>query len=101
MIGDSRGLAGLMTEELNAVTVSLQFQDRIKQILDHMTEFLSEVSAPMVSSSGLERTPVPTELKEEAHRGASRHFTIREEWNTTPLARRDAGGHRTQTVELF
>jgi hypothetical protein len=100
MIGDSRRLAQVVTEELNDVTVSLQFQDRTKQILDHMGTVLRESSGAVVEASGLGAAPVPPALRDEAFRTASRHFTVREEWALVPSIK-PSSSVATKAVELF
>lgn len=100
MIGDSRRLAQVVTEELNEVTVSLQFQDRTKQILDHMGTVLQEASGAVVQASGLGEAPVPPSLRDEAFRTASRHFTVREEWALVPSVKPSSSA-AGKAVELF
>jgi len=98
MIADSRRLAELVTSELNDVTVSLQFQDRTKQILDHMAQVLDDSARRVVDAAGLAGQPVPPGLRDEAYADASRHFTVQEEWTAVP-GRSPAPGPRS--VELF
>jgi hypothetical protein len=98
MIGDSRRLAGVVTGELGDVTVSLQFQDRTRQMLDHMAQILEEGAVQLVQTAALPPGPVPVAAKEAAFEAASRHFTIREEWALGP-SRSSLPG--TKSVELF
>ena len=98
MVLASRQLSSAVTEQLNEVTVSLQFQDRTKQILDHLALVLDESSARVIDSARL--GTVPEALRDEALRSASRHFTVKEEWSLVPEgASRDTGAGKT--VELF
>lgn len=100
MIGDARRLAAVVTEELGDVTVSLQFQDRTKQVLDHLDALLVSISDRLVASAALGGQPIPAHLRSEAFEGASRLFTVREEWDlvspggVTP-------GRATKSIELF
>ncbi len=100
MISESRGLAQIVTGELGEVTVSLQFQDRTKQILDHLADTLSETTARVISSSGIEPGPVPEKLREEALQSASRHFTVKEEWALVSSSA-EKEPHGARSVEIF
>lgn len=100
MIGEARQLASVVTKELGDVTVSLQFQDRTKQILDHIDGVLVEISEKLVRSSGLEVHSVPPGLRAEALESASKLFTIREEWDLVADLR--SGFSRSpKSIELF
>jgi methyl-accepting chemotaxis protein len=101
MVTESRRLADLVTQELNDLTVSLQFQDRTKQILDHMSGVLADSAARLSRSGGLPAGAVPSSLRDEALREASRHFTIREEWALTPTVSRADNVRISHSVELF
>jgi len=100
MIGQSRQLATVVTEKLGEMTVSLQFQDRTRQILDHMGEVLGEASERLEASAGMQNAHVPPTLRTQAFEAASRRFTVKEEWALV------SGSDRlvptsTKTVELF
>lgn len=98
MIGDSRKLAEVVTQELGDVTVSLQFQDRTRQILDHMAQILEEDTVQLVKSADVSPGPVPPAARQAAFETASRHFTIREEWSLGPSHGTVAD---SKSVELF
>jgi len=98
LIGESRRLAEIVTGELGDVTVSLQFQDRTRQILDHMAEVLQESEKQLAVAAGLPAGPVPVASREAAFESASKYFTVREEWALGP-ARSAVPG--TKSVELF
>jgi len=98
MIGNSRRLAEVVTQELGEVTVSLQFQDRTRQILDHMAEILEENAVQLVQAAALPGGGVPPASKQAAFEAASRHFTIREEWALGPSRGLVPD---TKSVELF
>lgn len=99
LISDSRRLAQIVTAELNDVTVSLQFQDRTRQVLDHLSEVLEETSSKVVASAGLAAHPVAEPLRTEAFEAAARHFTVREEWALIPV--KAPTRSVAKTVELF
>lgn len=97
MIGESRKLAQVVTQELGDVTVSLQFQDRTRQMLDHLTLILDDDGRRLSMAAGLPEGPVPQAAKDAAFEAASRYFTVREEWSLGPV-RTGAG---SKPVELF
>lgn len=94
MIDDSRRLAAVVTGEIDDVTVSLQFEDRTKQVLDHLIGVLDEAAA----FAGSVASPSSGRSKDEAHAAASRHFTVKEEWSLVE-AKGAPSGHKS--VELF
>ena len=100
MISHSRGLSQNVTSELGDVTVSLQFQDRTRQILDHMAEVLVAASASVVRSAGLESKKIPSKRRDEAFQEASRHFTVKDEWALIDEGKAQEL-HGSKTVELF
>jgi len=100
MIDEARRLAQVVTSELGEVTVSLQFQDRTKQLLEHLDALLVQVSDRLIGSAGLGTQSVPRELRTEAFQTASRLFTVREEWDLVADAK--FGNSRApKPVELF
>jgi len=101
MVNEARRLSDLVTQELNDLTVSLQFQDRTKQILDHMSQVLADSTVRLVESAGLAGANVPAQLRDEALTQASRHFTIREEWALTPTISQAQDIRPSRAVELF
>jgi methyl-accepting chemotaxis protein len=101
MVSEARRLAVLVTQELNDLTVSLQFQDRTKQILDHMSLVLADSTIRLIQSAGLAGAGVPAHLRDEALSQASRHFTIREEWALTPSVSQTQDVRPSRAVELF
>lgn len=96
MINESRQSSALVTEELNQVTVSLQFQDRTRQVLDHMAAVLKDSARRLTETSGLDES-VSAEDRQLAFEAASRHFTVEEEW---ALGKGTRAAER-KTVELF
>ncbi len=96
MVSSSRQLASVVTQQLNDVTVSLQFQDRTKQILDHLAAVLDESAARVFAS--VELGACPAMIRDEALRSASRHFTVKEEWTLLPEGPRRGDD---KAVELF
>ena len=100
MMNESRHLAGVVTEELGEVTVSLQFQDRTRQVLDHLIEIMEESSHRVVGSASLNERTVPKNLRDEAFQVASRHFTVQEEWDLG-TQKRQSVSQTAKAVELF
>lgn len=98
MIAEARQLAQVVTNELGEVTVSLQFQDRTRQILDHIAEILNDNKERLVKAAGLPPGDLAPEHVEAAFREASRHFTVREEWALGPAKKVKPG---VASVELF
>jgi|GEM_PF-5074925 len=99
MIGEARQLATVVTQELGDVTVSLQFQDRTKQILDHLGDLIAEVSDQLVGASGLGHTDVPGPVRSEAYQAAAQRFTVKEEWDL--VAHQTSVPRGSKSVELF
>lgn len=98
MIAEARQLAQVVTEELGEVTVSLQFQDRTRQVLDHMAQILDDASVRLIQAASLPPGDLPARYLEAAFQEASRHFTVREEWALGPG---QTGSPRSSSVELF
>ncbi len=91
VVQESQELSESVTGDLNEVTVHLQYQDTVRQILEHMIGILEKVT-----EKGKELAGTPKEideeeverLREEMRSIASSFFTTREEW--------DAFGHQLQ-----
>jgi uncharacterized phage infection (PIP) family protein YhgE len=99
MVEDSRRLAGVVTGELNDVTVSLQFQDRTRQVLDHLEQVAAQASEALVAASGLGSREVSAARRDEAFQAAARLFTVKEEWAAVPTLRPSPSG--SKSVEVF
>ena len=99
MIEQSRSVASLVTQELNRVTVSLQFQDRIRQILEHL-RILTETAGKQIESfTEVSLSEVPGPLQERARREAQALFTVDQEWAL--LGSGSAKKDGPKMVELF
>lgn len=99
MVEDSRRLAQVVTGELNDVTVSLQFQDRTRQVLDHLERVVAQANDALAGVTGLGDHPVPGALRDEAFQAAAQHFTVKEEWAAVPTLRPSPSG--AKSVEVF
>jgi len=100
MIHQSRSIAALVTTELDRVTVSLQFQDRIRQILEHLEQLTAGVSQRLSGLPGLVGEPVTATAREDARKIAEKIFTIDQEWALTGKTRARVV-QSSNTVELF
>lgn len=80
---ESQDLSESVTKDLNEVTVHLQYQDTVRQILDHMIAFLNKLVTP--GKEQAEQLELYTEKDRERVRDELRSllkelFTTREEW---------------------
>lgn len=74
-------MSQVVSEQLSSITVALQFQDRIRQVLEHMSQALGDVSGQISASGqldvgGAEDSQYRTKVSEIL----SRYFTMREEF---------------------
>lgn len=87
-ISESKRLSENVTENLNHITVSLQFQDYIRQVMEHILTILEEkkdLCDKNFPSKKLERSKKSTILEEEAKLSVEKYFTIRDEWEILGL----------------
>ncbi len=81
---ESQNLSESVTKDLNEVTVNLQYQDTVRQILEHMISFLTTLVTP--GKEQAEQLELYTEqdrerVREELRNVLKELFTTREEWN--------------------
>lgn len=79
----ARGLSEEVTDELEKVTVSLQFQDAVRQILEHVLHYqedLKEKYRSIQDLFGVEFPDDDAQFKARVEDALSRYFTTREEW---------------------
>ncbi|MBN2050625.1 MAG: hypothetical protein JW760_09290, partial [Spirochaetales bacterium] len=87
-ISESKRLSEHVTENLNSITVSLQFQDYIRQVVEHIIAILTEQKDELLKkfpADKVESQEKITILEEEVKRRASKYFTIRDEWDVLGL----------------
>jgi methyl-accepting chemotaxis protein len=86
-IMESEKLSEEVSHDLYEITVSMQYQDYIKQVLDHIVAILKELMTPLselkvnMKNSGLQCTDIPIE---DVKTLVGKYFTIQEEWNIFP-----------------
>ncbi|MFP4267251.1 MAG: methyl-accepting chemotaxis protein [Spirochaetaceae bacterium] len=83
VVQESRELSETVTGDLNEVTVHLQYQDTVRQILEHMVEILQQVThreRELVGDPGEVDSREVENLKKELHSMVKSLFTTREEW---------------------
>lgn len=76
-VEDSRRLSDEVSRELNKISASLQSQDSVRQILEHMMDFLKEMGREKEYGDSTMRSSLRSELEERLFT----YFTTREEWN--------------------
>lgn len=87
-IGESQRLSENVTENLNHITVSLQFQDYIRQVIEHVITILNDRAEECLHNfpaGKLERRKKTTILEEEMKKEVEKYFTIRDEWEILGL----------------
>ncbi len=83
VIGESQKLSASVTDNINGVTVHLQYQDSVRQILEHMVqlfESLAGESAGLVEQYGGLNSEDQQQLRREIEELLKNLFTTREEW---------------------
>lgn len=80
-INESETLSSSVTADLNAIIVSLQYQDSIRQILGHEINLLNELRGIMENVLVSSGNGVPkTGDRERILDLAKKYFTVRDEW---------------------
>lgn len=108
IVGTSDELSSQVHENVDEITVELQYQDRIKQILDHLLQILREIGSDAqstVSECGQWPEADEQQLYIEMVRQASQHFSCDEEFEAFGLDNQEER-ERDETefagdVELF
>ncbi|MFO7850414.1 MAG: methyl-accepting chemotaxis protein, partial [Spirochaetia bacterium] len=80
---ESQELSETVTGDLNEVTVHLQYQDTVRQILEHMVQILEKVTSREKELAGEPKELDSREIektKEELQSLVAGFFTTREEW---------------------
>lgn len=80
---ETEKLSSTVTESLNKVITSLQFQDIIRQVTEHIVEVLKEAEKnceKTFQGLQLEENLDSEKLKQEVRKQASTYFSVREEW---------------------
>lgn len=96
-------LSQVVSEQLSSITMALQFQDRIRQVLEHMSQALSEVSGQIrttgqLSTSSLESAQYEKKVEELL----SRYFTMKEEFEALSIGHLyDKKNDESENVVLF
>ncbi len=85
---ETEKLSGTVTESLNEVITSLQFQDIIRQVTEHIMEVLKEAERnceKTFQGLQLENTLDSETVKEEVRKQASSYFSVKEEWEALDM----------------
>jgi methyl-accepting chemotaxis protein len=104
---ESQELSETVTENLNEVTVHLQYQDTVRQILEHMVtlfERLSTRGKDIAAQSDIDETAEKEEMREEVRTILKQLFSTREEWNAFGYALEEtledaSGNDRSESLE--
>ena len=99
LVNQSRSMAELVTQELNSVTVSLQFQDRIRQILEHLEALTQSAGNDLADLTEVPLSQVADTVRTRALERASRLFTVDQEWSL--VGGRQSINDKAPRVELF
>ena len=86
-INESETLSATVTNDLNAIIVSLQYQDSIRQILGHEINLLKELKEGMcgiIANCGEKDESIAGD-RERILAMAKKYFTVREEWSAFDL----------------
>ena len=100
VIQQTHEMASKVTKELNAATVSLQFQDRIRQILEHLGILVDEVAHALERIPGRAGFEVPRTLRDETWKKIGKIFTVDQESALVGM-KAPADQSVTKKVELF
>lgn len=87
-VEESKKLSGSVTEGLNEVIYSQQYQDITRQVLEHLVGIFTE--AKEECEQVLNKTVIDVEINQEEMENvikeiARRHFTVKEEWDALGL----------------
>jgi methyl-accepting chemotaxis protein len=104
---ESQELSETVTENLNEVTVHLQYQDTVRQILEHMVtlfERLSTRGKDIAAQSDIDETAEKEEMREEVRTILKQLFSTREEWNAFGYALEEtledaSGNDKSESLE--
>lgn len=84
----SKNLSEAVTEKLGEITMSLQYQDATRQILEHIVKLVEEIQKEFLSlkiQKKLDSTEGRELINTEILAKANKIFTVREEWITLGL----------------
>ncbi len=84
----SKDLSESVTARLSEITMSLQYQDATRQILEHIIQLIEEIQKEFLSMNiqkELESTTYRELINTEILEKANKIFTVREEWITLGL----------------
>ncbi len=84
----SQAISDNVSEDLNEVTVLLQYHDAMRQILEHMNAILFEVRdrcTELFENSGVEEAVDRSRIQDDVRDTFTRHFTVRDEWDAIGL----------------
>jgi methyl-accepting chemotaxis protein len=87
-VEESEKLSGSVTEGLNDVIHSQQFQDITRQVLEHLVSYLNDIEndwGELLNKQELDVTIDEEELENHIKESASKYFTVREEWEAAGL----------------
>jgi len=99
LVNQSRSMAELVTQELNSVTVSLQFQDRVRQILEHLEVLTRSAGDDLANLTEVPLSGVSENVRMRAVERASKLFTVEQEWSL--VGGRRSNENNGPRVELF
>ncbi len=87
-VEESKKLSGSVTEGLNDIIHSQQYQDITRQVLEHLVALLSELGTELKQTmeTGLSDIEINREeIENDIKQRAKRYFTVREEWQALDL----------------
>ncbi len=87
-VEESEKLSGAVTEGLNDVIHSQQFQDITRQVLEHLVSYLNDIEndwGELLNKQKLDVRIDEEELENQIKKSASKYFTVREEWEAAGL----------------
>ena len=79
----SKDLSESVTARLNEITMSLQYQDATRQILEHIVLLVEEIQKKFISHNqemGFKERDDRKSINTNILANASKFFTVREEW---------------------
>lgn len=96
-VEESKKLSGSVTEGLNDIIHSQQYQDITRQVLEHLVALFSELETELkqTTATGLAHIEINREeIENDIKQRAKRYFTVREEWLALdlPLEEKIAAG---------
>lgn len=98
---ESRQLSSEVTQNINEVTVHLQYQDNVRQVLEHLLEVLVELTRrgeQTAHAAGQLDHGEANAVEEEVKKLVTAMFTTREEWNAFGY-QLDEGAAKTKEEE--